>query len=46
MQKETTAATATSAATDAAAADEHVTIMELMVGGNNVAGLLRQVPVL
>jgi hypothetical protein len=45
MQRETTEATATSAATDAAAADEHVIIMELMAGGNNI-GLLRQVSTL
>ena len=45
MQRETTEATATSAATDAAAADEHVIFMELMAGGNNI-GLLRQVSTL
>ena len=45
MQRETTEATATRAATDAVAADEHVIIMELMVGGNGV-GLLRHLPML
>jgi hypothetical protein len=45
MQRETTEATATSAATDAAAADEHVIFMELMAGGNTI-GLLRQVSTL